>query len=56
MEIDKQALIKLVTEAFQDGYWRGDERCSKDDDWRYSTTKTKLEELTGEEYIDVDLH
>jgi 20S proteasome alpha/beta subunit len=55
MKISKEDLIKLVSEAFKDGYWTGDEGDVSEDDWRYSNTKEKLEELTGEEYINLDL-
>ncbi len=56
IEITKEDLIKLVTDAFYQGYWKGgDPYPSVDDDWRYSSIKKELEKLTNEEYIGFDL-
>ena len=54
MDVTKEQIKKMVLEAFENGYWRGqDQTNDKSTMWIYSETKEKLEEFLEEEWIDL---
>ena len=45
-----EELRGLVKSSFWDGYHQSSHNEGYDDAWRYSSTKTELEKMTGSEY------